>query len=98
MHQSGYAMLDLKPDNILVGDCDNENLHKIRLVDFGVSRPFNQEDGSHIKLEKQDQFIGSMTFSSVNGMSYLTQSRRDDLISLCYVLVYMMNRDLPFII
>jgi hypothetical protein len=41
--------------------------------------------------------MGSFIFASVNAMNYITQSRRDDLISLCYLLVYMVNGDLPFI-
>ena len=41
--------------------------------------------------------MGSFIFASVNSMNYITQSRRDDLISLCYLLVYMVNGDLPFI-
>ena len=50
MHQSGFLMLDLKPDNITVGDSGNKkNLHNIRLIDFGISKPYKEEDGTHIK-------------------------------------------------
>ena len=72
MHQSGFLMLDLKPNNVLVGDYGNKQMHKIRLIDFGISKPYLEEDGTHIKMKKQDLFMGSFIFASVNNMNYKT--------------------------
>ena len=36
-------------------------------------------------------FYGSFIFSSADSMGYNTQSRRDDLIVLCYILIYTVN-------
>jgi hypothetical protein len=45
----------------------------------------------------QDIFFGNFLFASVNAFRFKTQSRRDDLISLCYMLVYMVDGSLPFL-
>lgn len=96
VHECGYIQNDLKPDNILVGDHDNKSLHKLRLIDFGISRKYQDDNGQHIKQVKETLFKGNLIFASVNALNYDTLSRRDDLISLCYVLVYLMDDDLPF--
>ena len=40
LHETGYLFLDMKPNNILVGDTRDTELHKIRLIDFGISKPY----------------------------------------------------------
>ena len=37
IHDLGLVYNDLKLDNIVVGDKNNENLHKIRLIDYGLT-------------------------------------------------------------
>jgi serine/threonine protein kinase len=49
VHDCGYLFNDLKPNNILVGNSDEKDLHKIRLIDFGISKPFVDDNGAHIK-------------------------------------------------
>ena len=72
MHEAGFVFLDLKPNNILVGDSEGENLHKIRLIDFGISKPWKDEQDNHIKFEKTNLFMGSFIYSSFNGMNYIS--------------------------
>ena len=44
-------------------------------------------------------FRSNMPFASLNHFNFLTTSRRDDLISVCYLMVYMFNNgNVPFII
>lgn len=38
-----------------------------------------------------------MIFASKNAFNLFTQSRRDDLISLCYLLIYLIDGDLAFL-
>jgi hypothetical protein len=38
-----------------------------------------------------------MIFASKNAFNMQTQSRRDDLISLCYFLLYLVDGDLAFL-
>jgi hypothetical protein len=61
------------------------------LIDFGHSREIQNDDGTHIKREKNQPFIGNYIFASHNAFLNRTQSRRDDLISLCYLLVYLLD-------
>jgi hypothetical protein len=36
-------------------------------------------------------------FSTINQLSFLTTSRKDDLLSLCYLMVFLLNRgDVPY--
>jgi hypothetical protein len=42
-------------------------------------------------------FKGNVVFASKNLFNLNTPSRRDDLISLCYLMLYMMDGDIPFI-
>ena len=50
-----------------------------------------QDDGFHIKREKTNKFRGSFLFASKNAFNYIRTSRRDDLISLVYNLIYMLD-------
>ena len=66
LSSAGYTYNDLKLDNIIVGDADDENLHILRLIDFGFAQNYLNKDGSHIKEELIEQFRGNMIFSSIN--------------------------------
>jgi serine/threonine protein kinase len=102
IHQSGFLYNDLKLNNIVVGDAaelpdHTKTLHKIRVIDFGLAQKYIEADGNHIAMTKQGTFKGNIIFASKNAFNLLTQSRRDDLISLCYFLLYIIDGDLPFL-
>ena len=98
-HGIGQIYNDLKLDNILVGDKDSslQSLSKITLIDFGLCSSYLDKDGKHVKDEAQKCFMGNMAMASVNAMNFRTVSRRDDLISLCYLLIYMVQGKLKFL-
>ena len=49
VHTIGYVYNDLKPDNICVGKFnDKETLHRLYLIDFGLSLPYLLPNGDHI--------------------------------------------------
>jgi serine/threonine protein kinase len=100
IHDSGYTYNDLKLDNILVGDqhATVGSLHQIRLVDFGFAERFRSPDGGHFDQQELQVFRGNMIFASPTQFDFKTTSRRDDLISLCYLLVFLFKgSDVPFI-
>ena len=102
IHEAGYTFNDLKLDNVLIGDaCElpnhEQSFHKIRLIDFGLCKKWHEADGSHIAMKTERIFQGNMIFASKNAFNYQTQSRRDDLISLCYFLLYLVDGDLSFL-
>ena len=65
----------------------------INLVDYGFASPYlDKTTGRHIPKEEVETFRGNMIFASLNQLNFKVTSRRDDLISLCYLLIYMLNR------
>ena len=71
---------------------DNYNLKKAKMhfIDFGCSEPY-MKDGKHVKNMKQRQFNRNIIFASKNYFKGSTLSRRDDIISIVYNLIYLMN-------
>jgi len=48
LHAKGYVHRDMKPENFVIGL--NTEIHKIYLIDFGLSKKFVLEDGNHAPL------------------------------------------------
>jgi len=40
VHGAGYTYGDIKPDNIVVGDHGQSSKRELKLIDFGMSRPY----------------------------------------------------------
>ena len=102
IHEAGYIYNDLKLDNIVIGDDvslphSKQSLYKVRLIDFGMSTKYLKEDGTHAPKKKVQIFKGNLVFSSKNMFNMISTSRRDDLISLCYLMLYLVNGDLPYL-
>lgn len=74
-----------------------ESFDQIRLIDFGLSSKYKTEDNKHIEFSSRQDFIGNMALSSKYAMSFYTLGRRDDLISLTYLLIYMVQGYLEFL-
>ena len=101
-HKAGYIFNDLKLDNLMVGygdKLDNTVSEKsvfsdcsIHLVDFGFATKYKDKKGNHIELGELPSFRGNIIFASRDQMEFKTTSRRDDLISMCYILVYLLHR------
>jgi len=95
LHNKGYIHRDIKPENFLIGDHKNSNT--IYLIDFGLSREFNNSiTGRHISYLEAKKFIGTARYASVNTHAGIEQSRRDDLESLGYLFVYLLKGKLPW--
>lgn len=67
--------------------------NNINLIDFGFVTPYLSSKGGqkHIKKGLLDLFHGNLVFASVNQMKFNKTSRRDDMISLFYFLVYLLQ-------
>ena len=105
VHNSGYIYGDLKLDNILIGDgqtlpkdtgngikSDNcfQNV-SLNLIDFGFATKFLDKQGNHNPETHMDLFQGNLIFSSIGQLSFRSTSRRDDLISLAYMISYLLH-------
>jgi hypothetical protein len=70
-------------------------MHILRLIDFGLCTPF-VENGVH--MTPQDMgFAGNVAFCSKYAMSEVTRTRRDDMTSLIYLLMYLYKGNLEFL-
>ena len=94
IHSKNLLHLDIKPSNFLVGYKDP---FLIYIIDFGLSKKYkSSRTGKHIPFSKQKYFSGNLKFSSVNNMKGIIPSRRDDLESLGYMLIYLYKNKLPW--
>ena len=62
------------------------------MIDMGfATRYLDGKTGQHISKKHVDKYRGNLFFSSLNHLNFIKTSRRDDLISLVYLLVYLFN-------
>jgi serine/threonine protein kinase len=78
---------DIKPDNFMINISDKTN--KVFLIDFGFCKRYNYE-GNHIEFKMNKTLIGTPNYVSLNVHKGCEPSRRDDLESCLYVMIYML--------
>ena len=95
IHSKNIIHRDIKPNNITIGRKDPNILY---LIDFGFAHKFrSSRTGKHIKFNNLKKALGSIRFMSINANKGFEQSRRDDLESLGYMLIYLAKNNLPWI-
>lgn len=92
IHSRGIIHRDIKPENFLIGLHTND----LYIVDFGLCKFFKRSDNSHIPMAINKKLVGTIRYTSVNGHMGYELSRRDDLESIGYMLIYLIKGKLPW--
>ena len=95
LHSKFLLHRDMKPENFVIGQKGKERT--IFLIDFGLSRKYiNERTLEHIPLKDKRPILGTVRYISINTHLGFEQSRRDDLESLAYIMIYFIMGELPW--
>ena len=95
VHNKHIVHRDIKPDNFVMGKGIKSKY--LYLLDFGLAKKYRSSSTlKHYALIKKKHLTGTARYASINALNGFTQSRRDDLEAIGYVLIYFLLGRLPW--
>ncbi|TVU44651.1 hypothetical protein EJB05_04097, partial [Eragrostis curvula] len=98
LHSKGFVHGDVKPENFLLGQPGSVDEKKLFLIDLGLASKWKEgTSNQHVGYDqKPDNFRGTIRYASVHAHLGRNGSRRDDLESLAYTLIFLLKGRLPW--
>ncbi|KAL1404121.1 hypothetical protein pipiens_019049 [Culex pipiens pipiens] len=95
LHMKNFIHRDIKPDNFLMGI--GRHCNKLFMIDFGLAKKYRDfRSRIHIMYREDKNLTGTARYASINAHLGIEQSRRDDMESLGYVMMYFNRGSLPW--
>jgi serine/threonine protein kinase len=95
IHEKGIIHRDLKPANFLL-KTNESNISEIYLIDFGLARCFLDDKQRHYSLITNEDIVGTRRYMSINTHQGISSSRRDDIESFVYIMMFLYYGGLPW--
>ncbi|KAG6334579.1 hypothetical protein ID866_4516 [Astraeus odoratus] len=104
IHSRSFVHRDVKPANFVMGLPHTASSHLVNVIDFGLARRFRDAlTAEHVPWRRDKgengerrHGVGTSLFASMNAHRGIECSRRDDLESLAYMLIYFLRGTLPW--
>ena len=94
IHKNNIIHRDIKPENFLFGLKDPRIIY---LIDFGLSKQYrSKRTFKHINHCYTKKILGTLRYASVNSLRGYEMSRRDDLESFIYMIMFFIMKKLPW--
>lgn len=91
IHNKKYLYIDLKPDNIMfINDTDND----IKLIDFNCCSKYINHISEFYENKLLKKPIGNFIYSSININRSYSGLRIDDIESILWILLYLLECDI----
>lgn len=96
LHGNGLLHRNITPSKLLLGNPDGSHSRKLYMTDFSISDSFLDRHGRHIRSRFSKRIPSDLEFGSISAHKRRNLSRRDDIESLLYTLVFLRKGYLPW--